>query len=74
MKIPRLWDAQSGSESKKERENCTGLVYGIQRRRKERWGRTGHGRGVQESPGQSPLISKASNKYTNKIKICVCLH
>lgn len=55
MKIPRLWDAQSGSGSKKGRGNCTWLVFWVQ------------GRG--ESPGLMCLILKASD--TRKINVSI---
>lgn len=64
MKIPRLWDAQSGSESKKER-----IARDWIQCRKERWGRTGCGRGVKESPGPSFWILKISKNHTSKTEI-----
>lgn len=52
MKIPRLWDAQSGSERKTERKlHLAGLLNSAQEAGEVV--RTGDGRGGQESPGLS---------------------
>lgn len=70
MKIPRLWDAQSGSERKTERKlHLAGLLNSAQEAGEVV--RTGDGRGGQESPGMSSPTVKASNKHTRRWSMLV---